>query len=476
MQGKEAAGQTLREAVGQVGDPLIFPALERFRTLYTQARLAKDLTVIDHVFAVLGRELEIGSDAVRTLADARAVFDAPLNPDDETTVARLMSLRDTLDSPRLAVLSEFVNIPHGLKFLVDLRTDLRDALRRDGTKHHLKLIETDLFRLFRSWFNFGFLRLVPINWETTSAGQLEKLMTYEVVHPMTQWSELRRRLDRDRLCYAFYHVIMPDEPLIFVEIALTRTILGSIDRVFDPRYTIDDIAETTTAMFYSINSTPIGLAGVPLGNSLIKLVVRELKNRYPNLKRFATISPMPAFRGRYVEPILRGGKSAQRYSMRREQLVGLFDESDRKAIVAAAGAAGQSRQAEGTEGGEAGGGAFADALAAVLDQDDWTKDAALRLALKGGLLKLAHHYLVHEKRNHASLNPVANFHLSNGACLYNLNFLSNTSERGLSESYGMAVNYHYDLPHLEENQKAFQAGTVVVAPQLEKMLAFGASG
>ncbi|MFW6032118.1 MAG: malonyl-CoA decarboxylase domain-containing protein, partial [Phycisphaeraceae bacterium] len=312
--------------------------------------------------------------------------------------------------------------------------------------------------LFRAWFTAGFLNLVPINWDETPAAQLEKLMDYEVVHPMTDWDDLRRRLARDRLCYAFYHPNMPGEPLIFVEIALTHTIASSIDDLFDPSKIVRDISEATTAIFYSINATQPGLGGVSLGDSLIKTVVTELQRTLPQLKRFSTLSPIPGFRDRYLEPILRGDEKAAKFELEREEIPGFFDEAGLAALR-------QARPGEGA----------VDALAAVLADDAWAEDESLRLAIKAGLLRLCHFYLTREKRGSRPANPVANFHLSNGALIYNLNYLSNTRPKGMAESYGMTVNYRYDLPRIEANQEALRQGECVVSPQLEKMLRLGIS-
>ncbi len=438
----------VRDALHHAGDPGIIPHLDALRQLYSRFDAAQRL----QLYRYLASELESpGVPACDRLDLAQS-----------TSVARLLTARRALDCPRRQLLGQFVNLRDGIKFLVDLRADLRQLMRKTHDLPALQLLDEDLLDLFRGWFNFGFLRLVPINWSVTPAAQLEKIMAQDAVHPMASWAELRRRLDRDRLCYAFYHPNMPDEPLVFVEIALTRTITGSIDRLFTGP-SVERIEDATTAIFYSINNTQPGLAGVSLGNSLIKTVVAELQRNWPNLKRFSTLSPMPGFRDRYVEPIL-AGKAG--FALSRRGLLAFFDSD------------------------------VAGSLQHTLSRDDWAKNADTRLALKPGLLRLAHHYLVHEKRAPGSnapgsgapgsgasassasgssdpVNPVAAFHLKNGAVLYNINFLSNTSPKGMAESYGLTVNYHYDLRHIDANRDRARGGEVIVSPQLEKMLALG---
>lgn len=438
--------RALREAMEHLGDPAAVPHLDRFRSLYRQLEPASRLGVFAHLAEAWEIEpLEIGQPPV------------PGDLTDPEAVGRLLHLRDALEPPRLRLLRQFANVPDGVKFLVDLRADLLELMRRHVERPSLRLVDADLLHLLRSWFNFGFLQLVPIDWETTSAAQLEKLMAYEVVHPMSDWDSLRSRLQKDRLCYAFYHPNMPREPLIFVEMALTMTIVGSVDRLIR-EHVADDATQMTTAVFYSINATQPGLAGVSLGNSLIKTAVAELRRRYPNLQRFATLSPMPGFR-RFLEAVLRGEGETRGHALGRDEVAAMFDAPSIETIRAAGGGA-----------------SLPEALAAVLDAGRWREDEELALALKGGMLRLAHHYLVGEKKRGAPRDAVAQFHLRNGATLYNLNYLSDTSDKGLDESFGITANYLYDPATIDEHQRRYAAGECAVAPALEKMLRLGISG
>ena len=436
-------GQLIEAALDHLGDPGVVGPLNALRERW----LAWNPAQRRAFYALLAR-LEIPQWPA-----------AKVDLDDPAAVKKLTAARDACESPRRQLLEQFVNLPGGIKFLVDLRADLRAGDRSSrgaDPDPALSLLEQDLLALLRSWFNFGFLTLAPIGWDRTPAAQLERIMAQDTVHPMASWDDLRRRLDRDRLCYAFYHPNMPDEPIVFVEIALTRTIASSIDRLFTGP-SVEKPDDATTAIFYSINATQPGLAGVSLGNMLIKTVVAELQRRLPNLKRFSTLSPMPGFRDRFIAPLL-AGKPAAKSQLQRDDLAQFFDKPDAATLTAAAAAPD-----------------LPTALAHLLATDAWASDPALRLALKPGLLRLAHHYLVNEKRGGEPVNPVASFHLKNGACLYNLNYLSNTAPKGMAESFGLTVNYHYDLKQIDANREAARRGEVKTSPQLEKMLKLGVS-
>ncbi|MCC5829439.1 MAG: malonyl-CoA decarboxylase family protein [Phycisphaeraceae bacterium] len=457
---QEKLNHCLRHAARQSGDPLLVREL---------AALADPLRGLEHAgFLEFARWLATAGDI--TPGSARAgelvgLTDMLSDPWPESgqgriaAVRKLLDLRWGLQPPRLALFTQIANIPGGIRFLVELRARLLTTIAEQPELPELQLVDADLLGLFRSWFNYGFLRLVPIDWHRTPAAQLEKLMAFETVHPMADWTDLRRRLEKDRLCYAFFHPNMPDEPLIFVEIALTRTIATSIDGIFDPDKRLESTRDATTAIFYSINATQPGLAGVSLGNSLIKTVVEDLKRRYPQLRRFSSLSPMPGFRERYLFPILRRAGSSRNFILTGEQLTDFFDPADRELII------------RGTNAPD-----VIEALAIRLADDQWVDDRAIRFALKPGLLRAAHHYLSQEKRRGGPLDPVAGFHLKNGAVLYNINFLSNTSAKGMAESWGLTVNYHYDLNRIEANQHEALEGRCVVSPQLERMLQLGASG
>jgi malonyl-CoA decarboxylase len=303
----------------------------------------------------------------------------------------------TLQPPYIHVLRRFNSLPRGFKFRGDLRADVL----RLGNDSALTRLDEELYTLLASWFDLGFLELRAVTWDS-AASLLEKLANYEAVHEIRGWLDLKQRLAADRRCFAFFHPLMPDEPLIFVEVALTSELTGNIDAVLkqtapkDPR-------EATTAIFYSINNTQRGLAGMSFGDVLIKRVVEELLHELPNLRTFATLSPIPGFRN-WLDKQL--------------------DESTN--------------------------------LQDVLARRGWYREAELSNGLREPLLRLCARYLLTEKRADGSArDPVAHFHLSNGARLERLNWLADTSARGLANSAGIMVNYLYALDRIEDNFYAY---------------------
>ncbi len=241
-------------------------------------------------------------DFLRTLAsfdsDPDAVARAFAAVQDAKDLAERASakaeLRRVLEPPRLRLLTQFTAIPDGMKFLVDLRAFLL-AVRKDDPL--LRALEADLKGLLASWFDVGFLELRRIDW-TSPAALLEKLVGYEAVHEIRSWRDLKNRLDSDRRCYAFFHPRMPDEPLIFVEVALVQGLAASVQRLLDQKAPVLDPSTCDTAIFYSISNCQRGLAGISFGNFLIKRVVDLLSQEFGNLRTFATLSPIPGFRAR----------------------------------------------------------------------------------------------------------------------------------------------------------------------------------
>ena len=221
--------------------------------------------------------------AVERLSDAA---------DADAQAAARAELRRVLEPPRLRLLTQINTIPDGVKFVVDLRAEMLQA-SADGDKR-IQALETDLKGLLASWFDVGFLELRRIDW-SSPASLLEKLVQYEAVHRIRTWRDLKNRLDSDRRCYAFFHPRMPDEPLIFVEVALVKGLADSVQRLLDEKAPVLDPREADTAIFYSINNCQRGLDGISFGNFLIKRVVELLSQELPNVKTFATLSPIPGF-------------------------------------------------------------------------------------------------------------------------------------------------------------------------------------
>ncbi len=352
------------------------------------------------------------------VADAYAAVREAADP--AARAAAKARLRRVLEPPRARLLTQFTAIPDGMKFLVDLRAEL--AAMMDGDPL-LAALEADLRALLASWFDVGFLDLRAIDWNSPAA-LLEKLAGYEAVHGVRSWRDLKNRLDSDRRCYAFFHPRMPGEPLIFVEVALVHGLADSVQTLLDPKAPLMDARAADTAIFYSISNCQRGLAGISFGNFLIKRVVDLLSGELRNLRSFATLSPVPGFR-RWLDGRLAAPGD-------------LLSEEEASTLRTAAPPDGPA-----AETGEA-------ALAAILASRGWWRDAAMRRAAEPVLLRLCARYLLVEKRGRRALDPVAHFHLSNGARLERIMALADVSEKGIKESAGIMVNYLYDPAKIEE--------------------------
>jgi malonyl-CoA decarboxylase len=320
--------------------------------------------------------------------------------------------------PRRLELFRRLNLaPGGTAALVRMREQLLDAMdHRDD----LAVIDDDFLHLFSSWFNRGFLVLRSIDW-STPASLLEKIIRYEAVHAIRDWNDLRARIDSpDRRCYAFFHPALVDEPLIFVEVALTRGIPAAIDPILSAKRERVEPERATTAVFYSISNCQRGLAGVSFGHFLIKQVVEEVCRQIPRLATFVTLSPAPNF-----AEWLKRERAA-------EASIGL-SEDDRAALKA-------------------------------LDRADWWRDPAAAEAVREPLLRAAAWYYLRARTPRGTpRDSVARFHLGNGARLERLDFLADTSERALRQSHGLMVNYLYDLEHIERNHEAYAQQHAIVA-------------
>jgi malonyl-CoA decarboxylase len=339
---------------------------------------------------------------------------------DQTAVAELHQAAE----PRRQELIRRLNLaPGGTAALVQMREALISLLSGDG---ELRAVDRDFVHLFASWFNRGFLVLRRIDW-TTPAHILEKIIRYEAVHAIENWDDLRNRLAPvDRRCYAFFHPQLVDEPLIFVEVALTKMIPDAIAPLLDLSRPVINAADATTAVFYSISNTQKGLGGISFGNFLIKQVVEEMKQDLPNLQTFVTLSPVPGFAGWIARE--------------RQREDGIFDAAQQETLT-------------------------------LLDQNDWWEDKATVDRLREVMLPAAAYYfLVARDSRGRQIDPVARFHLGNGARLEQLNFAGDLSEKGLQQSHGLMVNYLYALDEIESNHETFaEKGTVVAAPAIRKL-------
>jgi malonyl-CoA decarboxylase len=349
------------------------------------------------------------------------------------------------EPPRQELLRRMNMAPGGTATLIGIRKEL---LSHIAAQPVLKPLESDLHHLFSSWFNRGFLELRRIDWNTPAV-VLEKLITHEAVHEIQGWEDLRRRLSSDRRCFAFFHPTLPGEPLIFVEVALVKGLASAIHPLLDREEEKIGAGKTTdepdTAIFYSISNCQEGLRGISFGNFLIKQVVEELKLELPSLKRFATLSPVPGF-SRWLN---------KQMDMESADTSVHFSPIEEQALLAA------SPESD----------AALPALRAILAQSGWWTEPARAALLRPILSRLCAIYLTEGRGGKGPSDPVARFHLGNGAKLQRVNWLGNTAARGISESFGIMVNYLYDPELIELNHETFvKKGEVVRSAEVEALL------
>lgn len=338
-------------------------------------------------------------------------------------------LQAALTPPRVRLLAQFNALPEGVKFLVDMRAELIQLARHDPV---LQGLNDDFKRLLMSWFDVGFLELRCITWNAP-ASLLEKLARYEAVHAVRSWSDIKNRLALDRRCYAFFHPQMPDEPLIYVWVALVKGMADNAQRLLDvKRDFLEDPSDADAAIFYSISNAQRGLDGVSFGNFLIKRVVEDLAKDFKNIKTFATLSPIPGFRTWLEEEI----------AQRPEQVL---VPTERNALGEALTAKTDSS-------------AEVDVLRALPDHSVWHGKPELEEAVRPALLRLCARYLAHVKRKDYAFDRVAHFHLSNGARIERINWCGNCSPKGFRESCGLMVNYLYRSGDIEKNHEAYRGG------------------
>ena len=343
------------------------------------------------------------------------------SPSDTTAV----ELHHASEPRRLELFRRLNLAPGGTASLVRMREELMDAMAH---RDDLALIDNDFVHLFSSWFNRGFLVLRRIDW-SSPAIILEKIIRYEAVHEIRDWADLRRRIDPpDRRCYAFFHPALVDEPLIFVEVALTRDIPPAIAPILADKREEVDPERATTAVFYSITNCQRGLAGVTFGHFLIKQVVEEVSREVPRVASFVTLSPAPNF-ANWLDRERANSASVA------------LDDHDREALSA-------------------------------LDQDGWWRSSEITENLKEPFLRAAAWYYLRARNSRGvPADSVARFHLGNGARLERLDWLADTSERALQQSYGLMVNYLYDLDYIERNHEAYaQHRSIAAASAITRLV------
>jgi len=349
----------------------------------------------------------------------------------EQSAANLGQLSIAAEPPRQELLRRLNRAPGGTATILRMRERL---LELTPGQRELDAVDWDFRHLLSSWFNPGFLQIVRVDWRTP-AYLLEQIIEHEAVHEIRGWSDLRRRLEADRRCFAFFHPALLDEPLIFVEVALLDRIADAVAPLLDAPSAANDPTRATTAVFYSISNCQPGLRGVSLGNFLIKNVVGVLSREFPRLKTFCTLSPIPGF-APWLELLLASDGSGQSKALRQAL----------KAVAAGLGA-------EHTR--------FA---------GDPTQAVARLAPLKVPLTRLCATYLLQRSNGELAPDPVARFHLHNGAKLERINWSANLSKKGLRESLGLMVNYLYEPDRIEVNHEKFVQGEIVASRQVRDLV------
>ncbi len=387
---EESMRQSIARRGGDVATGARVAALiERYAALDTIGRMR----FID-LAASFGNDAKAVDAAIATVQNAAG-------PAERAIAER--ALRTALRPQRSALVRAFNLAPGGMKFLVEMRSEMLHGMPATPER---KAFEADCKELLASWFDVGFLDLRRITWDAP-ASLLERLARYEAVHQIRSWTDLKNRLDVDRRCFAFFHPAMPEEPLIFVEVALADNLSSEMPSLLDAVTPAGDPAQATHAIFYSISNCQRGLEGISFGNALLKRVVQALSDEFRSLRTFATLSPLPGFR-----PWVESRSPAEKP-----------DET---------------------------------ALRAIFYGRRWARDDQLATSLRGPLTQLCAHYLLEAKRSSGkALDPVAHFHLTNGARLERINWLADTSPARMRESAGMMVNYVYRLDRIDELAQAY---------------------
>ena len=443
---KTARAPAARSAIQ---DPLLRGLLADCRRLLSEKGEANGpsiATAIVNQIAALGDEArhrffdhlarDFSPDPKKVLASAMAYAQAPGNTE------HLIRLTQAAEPPRQELFRRINRAPGGTAALVRLRRALLERLPRQPA---LAGVEHDLLHLLSSWFNPGFLQMRKVDWNSP-AQLLEQIIRHEAVHEVDGWDDLRRRLQPDRRCFAFFHPQLPDEPLIFVEVALVPEMAGAIAPLIDKKSQPLPADQFKVAVFYSISNCQPGLRGVSLGNFLIKRVADQLKQELPQLKTFCTLSPIPGFSA-WLHKLANPGRDAAQMG---GALAGLPQAATERAVHAVA----LLREAAG------------DDLQALTHAPTL---AALPSAAHHALWRLAALYLVHRSAQPGG-DPVARFHLDNGARLERLNAQANLSPKGLKQAAGLMVNYLYDLARIETCHDRFVKGRVVHSRALAALL------
>jgi len=414
---------------------------DQFEQLFQKIKLLY-LSMEEHeregLFRAIIEQIEVPKKEVEPYVDALM----RCGQDDPQWPALLSEVRNRFYSPRLKLLQKISHASGGLKFLLDFRGDLLTIQRY--SKLDMTPLDSDIVFLFEMWFQEGFLYLEEITLDS-AYNQIALIKDSDMVHPMASIEEMGQRLGKDRRCFALYHRLLPQEPIVFIEVALTRGLTKKVSEVMARGGNKKGKEKVDTAVFYSINNTQNGLAGLGLGKMLIGKVVDSLKKENEKIRNFATLSPVPGFWKSYLRPLLE--RKDDNFTLKHTDIMPLFSKKAMDMIL--------------TKGGEktTDFSRFNTALTSVLSDPTWADDEDLIKGLHIPMVRIAYHYIANEKNpQQKPLNPVANFHLGNGATVSakNINFLANPSAKGLTDSCGIMVNYIYTSSWLSQIRRSFR--------------------
>lgn len=411
-------------------------AAREFMARYGAASAEEQLALLTVVADICASDGEVGGEGKGAIKDSSKDAAKDAAKDARRAVNAATGLAGALGSARVRFLKRFNALPDGLPFLVGWRADM---LRHRAALPGLAALEEDLGSLFSTWFDVGLLELHPITWDSP-ASLLEKLMRYEAVHEISSWADLRNRLDSDRRCYAFFHPRMSREPLIFVEVAFVPEMAADVHSLLDEKAPLEDLRRVRWAIFYSISNTQPGLRGVSFGNFLLKRVIDELHVDFPKLRNFATLSPIPGFND----------------WLRQLSAQALAEALGPKRVKLLAQEPSLAKQASGTQ-----------MMAWLQASPDRKSGQALQRALGEAL---AAHYLARETVHGQPRDPVARFHLGNGARVERINWHADLSKKGAKQSCGMMVNYLYEPDELDANLQRLIDGEPALGRAVSRLL------
>lgn len=413
---KQLIADCIKEVGGELSKQVKFFQLAKIYITLSDKGKQTFLEILAHDFDI---DIDVLDQKMQKIKEAK---------NDVDRIKAEFLLRDALAPPSVKFLKQLISLPDGFIFLKDMRSDLQSM----QSTPKLKKLSDDIKTLLSTYFDVNLLDLIEITWDSP-ASLLERLMENEAVHKISSWKDMKHRLHSDHRVFGFMHYKMPNEPLIFVEVGLVNGMSDNIQKLIDIRAKSGDPAKADTAIFYSISNTQKGLEGISFGNFLIKRVVKKLSAEFKNIKTFATLSPVPLF-GTWLNIYLKTGGDAMLKSDEKEKILSRSKNTNESL-----------------------------AILELLEIKNWHKNKEIIEVLKRPLMRLCAHFLFKVRRVNGkrAYDPVANFHLSNGAKIEHIHWLADTSKKGIAQSAGIMLNYHYRLDKIEINHEEYMtSGTV----------------